>query len=103
MTDRYEVVYPLGVRGQSDREVAASLPDLNGKTIGMLWNYAFRGNEVFPIVEEELKRRYPDVRVVPYEVFGNFHDPAYEAENMAALPGRIREQGCDAVIAGIGC
>ncbi len=103
MKERIEVVSPMGIRALTDREVAPSIPDLNGKVIGLLWNYAFRGNEVFPIIEEELKRRYPEVKVIGYEAFGNFHDPAFEAENMAELPNRIRKLGCNAVIVGNGC
>ena len=103
MSDMYEVVYPLGIRTLTDKEVAPSLPDLNGKTIGMLWNHGFRGNETFPIIEEELKKRYPDVKVIPYEAFGNFHDPTYETKIMGELPDKIRKLGCSAVIVGNGC
>jgi hypothetical protein len=82
----YEVVYPIGKQATQEKDVAASLPDLNGKTICELWNYAFRGDDSFPMIEK----------------FGNIHDPSEEAKMMAELPGKLKKFKCDAVIAGNG-
>ncbi len=103
MGDRFEVVYPLGVTAMRDKDVAPSIPDLNGKVIAFLWNYGFRGNETFPIIEQELKKRYPGIRTEGYEYFGNLHEPTFEAQIMAELPGKLLEKKCDAVIVGNGC
>lgn len=103
MSDKFEVVYPLGVPTMTDRDVAPSIPDLNGKVIGFLWNYGFRGNETFHIIEDELKKRYPDIKIIGYEYFGNLHEPTFEAQIMAELPGKLLATKCDAVIAGNGC
>ena len=103
MAELFRVVSPKGMPASKERSVAPSLPDLNGKVIGELWDYSFRGDETFPIIEECLKKRYPDIRFVNYEVFGNFHDPAKEAAMMAALPAKLKETGVDAVIVGNGC
>jgi hypothetical protein len=102
MEEKYRVVYPLGVQATSEKNVAASLPDLNGKTIAELWNYAFRGDETFPIIEKKIREKYPDVRFVSYEEFGNFHDPSQEGKIMGELPSRLKKFKCDAVIAGNG-
>ena len=102
MEEIYEVVYPIGTQVTQERDVAASLPDLNGKTICELWNHAFRGDDSFPMIEKLLKNKYPGVKFVGYEKFGNIHDPSEEAERMAELPGKLKTFKCDAVIAGNG-
>lgn len=103
MSEMYQVVSPAGVQMTQARNVSPSLPDLNGKVIGELWNWGFRGNETFPIIEDELRKYYPDIKFVDYREFGNFHDPNYEKERMKALPGQLKEYGVDAVIVGNGC
>ncbi len=103
MEQRYSVVHPAGIKAATEKNVAASLPDLNGKTVGLLWNYGFRGDETFPIVEKKLRELYPQINIVGYQDFGNFHDPVIEAQMMAELPDKIKSYGCDAVIVGNGC
>lgn len=97
----YEVVSPLGKITAKTKEVAPSLPDLNGKTICELWNYMFQGDRTFPIIEELLKRRYPGVKFVPYTEFGNLHGPE-ELKLFAELPDKLKKFKCDAVISGNG-
>lgn len=99
----YKVVSPKGVAAARDRSVQPSLPTLNGKVIAELWDYSFRGDETFPVIEEEIKKIYPEARFIHYDYFGNFHDPAKEAEMMAALPKKLKEAGVDAAIVGNGC
>lgn len=103
MEETYKVVYPIGVQAAKEKDVAASLYNLNGKTIGLLWNYAFRGDETFPVIEKQIREDYPDVHFVRYGEFGNFHDPSLEAKIMAELPGKLKKFKCDAVIVGNGC
>lgn len=103
MSDIYEVVYPVGIRAVEDKNVAPSLPDLNGMVIGELWNHGFRGDETFPMIEDIIHKQYPGARFISYKDFGNFHDPTYEAKMMADLPNKIRKLGCNAVIVGNGC
>lgn len=103
MDNLYKVVYPVGIRSVQDKEVAPSAPDLNGKVIGELWNHGFRGDETFPIIEELIKEKYPQVQFVSYKTFGNFHDPTFEAEKMKNLPGDLKKHKVDMVIAGNGC
>lgn len=98
----YEVVYPIGTQVSQVRDVAPSIPDLNGKTICEVSNYAFRGEDSFPILEELMKKKFPGVNFVSYKEFGNIHDPSEEAERMAELPGKLKTFKCDAVIAGNG-
>jgi hypothetical protein len=97
----YEVVWPCGKRAAEEIACAERLKTLDGKTIGELSNQIFRSNEIFPIIERELVKRYAGIRFVTYDVFGTGHGK--EAEVVAKLPGMLRESRCDAVISGVGC
>ena len=75
---------------------------LEGKTVAQLWDYVFRGDEVFPLLEEGLKQRFPGVRFVSWKEFGSTHG-SEEREVLASLPRRFKALGVDAVISGMGC
>ena len=55
MGEEYKVVSPVGIQAVQAKKVAASIPNLNGKVIGELWNYGFRGDETFPVIEELIR------------------------------------------------
>ncbi|MBI2910241.1 MAG: hypothetical protein HYX92_21575 [Chloroflexi bacterium] len=97
----YEVVWPLGASMYNPQATAREVTDLSGKTVCQLWDWVFRGNEIFPAVAEILSKRYPGIKFVHYDVFGNTHSPK-EREIVAHLPEMLRDQGCDAVISGVG-
>lgn len=97
----FEVVWPLGKAAYAARAPNARLADLNGKTIGELWDYLFRGEEIFPIVRALLRARFPGIKFVTYDVFGNVHGPR-QRELLAHAPELLRQHGCDAVISAIG-
>lgn len=97
----YEVVWPLGKSVYETLRLARRAPDLRGKTICELWDWLFKGDEVFPIIRESLLKRYPDIEFVDYTVFGNTHGPK-EREVMAAVPDLLHKHGCDAVISAVG-
>ncbi len=98
----YEVVWPRGKRVVKDIPYAQHLDTLEGKTICELSDRAFHVDELFPMIEKELANRYPGVKFVSYEVFGNIHG-GEEAKVIAALPNKLKQSKCDAVISGIGC
>lgn len=98
----YPVVWPRGRRQQELEDPASRLPDLNGKTIGFVWNFVFRGEEIFPLLQKEIEQRYPGARFVGPEAFGNTHG-SDEREVLEALPDRLKAFGVDAVISGNGC
>jgi len=99
---QYEVLWPRSPRQVGLKPLARRLDTLNGKTIAQLWDYVFRGDEVFALLEEGLKKRFPDVRFVSYKEFGSTHG-SDEREALAALPRKFKELGVDAVISGMGC
>ncbi len=102
MEPTYDVVWPKAALGVQRRKSAARLDSLNGKRIGFLWDYLFRGEEIFPIVERELRRRFEGLEVVSYDAFGNLHGPD-EHTLVDALPDALTRFRIDAVISGNGC
>lgn len=104
MSEMYEVVWPSGKLGIKKGELAPRLPDLSGKTICELSHMSYRGDDIFPALREELKRRYPGIKFVTYETFGNFRRAdkyGYELEKFPGLRELLLENQCDAVIAGV--
>jgi hypothetical protein len=99
--ESFSVLWPLGPTDAQTLLPRSRLADLNGKRIGFVWDYVFRGDEMFPIIEAELQRRYPDAVFVPYERFGNIHGKDGNAF-IDALPERYRSEGVDAVVVGVG-
>lgn len=98
----YEVVWPRSKRIIESTRHAQRLSTLEGKTVCELWDWIFRGNEIFPVLEEELAKRYPGIKFVNYKEFGSTHGRE-ESEVLATLTDKLRQNKCDAVISGIGC
>ena len=96
------VVWPRGRKTVAPKAVASRLRTLDGMTIGELWDDLFRGDEIFPLLRQALRERYPGVKFVGYDVFGSTHG-AREHEVLTRLPERLRENGVDAVISGMAC
>ena len=98
----YEVLWPRTPRQVKRKSLAPRLATLEGKTIAQLWDFLFRGEEVFALLEEGLKQRFPGVRFISWKEFGNTHG-RNEREVLAGLAQRLKELGADAVISGMGC
>lgn len=97
----HQVVWPLGRSVSTFHHLKDRLIDLSGKTVGELWDKLFHGEHVFQEIRAELKKRYPDVRIVDYTNFEDIHGPN-QREVIAGLPKVLEQYGCDAVIVGIG-
>ena len=98
---QFAALWPRSPRQTQLRPLARRLDTLNGKTVAQLWDYMFRGDDMFLILEEMLKKRYPDIRFVHWKEFGSTHSPQ-EHQVLASLPRMFREMGVDAVISGVG-
>jgi hypothetical protein len=98
----YEVVWPRGERTLKTTILSERLDTLTGKTVGQLWDYVFRGDEIFSIIREQLSRKFHGIKFVSYDNFGNTHDRD-EARVLAELPAKLKKYGCDAVISAVGC
>lgn len=98
----YQALWPRSPRQAKVKPLAKRLDTLEGKTIAWLWDYLFRGDEVFSQLEESLKERYPGVKFVHWSEFGNTHG-SEEREIVAALPKTLQANEVDAVVSGMGC
>lgn len=98
----YAVVWPRGRSTERNREYSRRLDTLEGKTIGELWNWSFKGDKIFPMLRRELSRRYSGVEFVTYDVFGSIEVPDGR-KVIETIPDRLRQNKCDAVIVGVGC
>ncbi len=102
MADSYEVVWPRSKQSVELQDLADRPDSLDGRTVGFLWDYLFRGDEIFPVIAEELRIRYPTVKIIDFDQFGSTHGDG-EAELVAALPQRLRDHGVDVVVSGMAC
>ena len=98
----YEAYWPRGPRQQRTRALSPRLKSLAGKTVAQIWDYLFKGDEVFALLEEGLKARYPDIKFVSWREFGSTHGGEEKAA-LAELPRRLQDLGVNAVISGMAC
>jgi hypothetical protein len=107
-----QVAIPLGELATKTVPVAPRLDTLNGKTICELSSNMYNAEISFPILRELLKKRYPDLRVIPFiemneelpestvmTYSGKIADQEEKTEAVVAL---AKKKGCDAVIVGNG-
>ena len=98
----YEALWPRSPRQTKIKSLAKRLDTLEGKTVAQLWDFVFRGDEVFAALEEGLKDRFPNIRWISYKEFGSTHG-SDEREVVASLARRFKELEVDAMISGMGC
>ena len=99
---QYAALWPRSPRQTKVKPLAQRLDTLEGKTIGWIWDYVFRGNEVFEQLEASLSAQYPGMKFIHYSEFGNTHG-SDEHQVLASLPEKLRTLKVDAVISGMGC
>ena len=92
---------PLGATGGASRP----LDDLEGKTIGEVYNNHFKGELMFRTYRRLLEQKYPGIKIIPYDQFpivyvgGDAASQKRVAKEIAAI---AREKGCHAIITGNG-
>jgi hypothetical protein len=97
----YEALWPRTPRQAQLKPLEKRLDTLEGKRIAQLWDFVFRGDEVYALLEEGLKKRYPNVSWVSYKEFGSTHG-GDEREVVGSLARRLKELKVDATISGMG-
>jgi hypothetical protein len=103
--EQLQVVSPAGLQALKTISAAPRLADLNGKTIGEVWNGVFKGDITFPVLRRLLQAKYPSVRIVPYTEFHHLPGsdvPEQQREIERGIVAAAREKGCDALITGNG-
>ena len=108
MSEKYQVVWPSARVHIPDVQLAPRLKeeDLNKAVILEVNHMHYRGNEIFPILREELKRRYPGITIIPWDTLGDFRDVrnfgGYEAEKWPGLEPFIKKHRITAAVGGMG-
>jgi hypothetical protein len=103
--EKFAVVSPLGDEIAPTTAAAPRLGDLNGKTVGEVWNGVFKGDVTFPLIRRLLAEKYPRLKIVPYTAFPHLpgsDDPAQQRERAREIAARAKALGCDALISGNG-
>ena len=103
--DIFEVASPLGLQVVRAGRTAPRLCDLDGKTIGEVWNGVFKGDITFPLIRKALQERYPRMRIIPFTEFPHLKgadNPKAQREHASHIATLAKEKGCDAVISGNG-
>jgi len=97
----YDVVCPLGRNAFNSADTVQRVSDLSGKTVAAIWDYLFRGDEIFEIVSRKLAETYPGMTFVRHQVFGNTHG-SQQRQLLAEIPAKLKEHRVDAVISSVG-
>ena len=103
--EKLEVVSPAGLAAVKATGIAPRLNDLNGKTVGEVWNGVFKGDITFPLIRARLQAKYPALKIVPYAEF--YHQPgsdvpAHQRAIASEISATALAKGCDALISGNG-
>jgi hypothetical protein len=103
--EKLNVVSPAGLEAVQTQSAAPRIADLNGQTVGEIWNGVFKGDATFPVIRRLLKQRFPHINLVPYTEFphvpGNDH-PKEQWERARHAASLAKDKGCVAVISGNG-
>ena len=101
----YKVVSPLGDPTIKMITMVPRLNSLSGKRVCTIWNGAFKSNVTLPVIEELLKKNYPDSKIVSYTEFPKSQTPEAPGtplKESLALQAALKEKGCEAVVSGNG-
>jgi hypothetical protein len=100
--NEFGTVWPGGAPSIEAFSPAPRRPSVAGLRIAFVWDYLFRGDEIFAILESALRDRYPDTTFVSYEKFGNTLG-SNDHQVLGTLPAKLAQHGVDVVISGVGC
>jgi hypothetical protein len=94
----YNVLSPIGETTVKLIEMAPRLDSLQGKTVCMVSNSAFKVNVTMPAIAKTLQAKYPGIKIIPYTEMAT----AYSGADWDAKQGEFKSKGCNAVITGNG-
>lgn len=103
MEPRYDVVWPLALQEGDQKPLNPRPQSLDGRTIGFVWDYIFKGDRMFEHFKRHVGRSARDVTFVDHPAFGNVHGTDDEERaNVGALPKRLAEHDVDLAVVGVG-
>lgn len=97
----FAVVWPLSRQRTVAVGDALPLESLSGKRIAFVWDYMFRGDEMWEIIKAGISAEYPMAEFVEYDNFGNIHRPT-ETGVPSDLLEIIEREGADAAVVAVG-
>jgi len=100
--EEFEVLSPTGPVGVQISPSAPRPDTLDGKKIAFVWDYVFRGDEMFPVIEQSLRQRFDGISFVSHQTFGSIFGGDEEAV-LEELTNKLRTMGIDGAICGVGC
>jgi hypothetical protein len=101
----FAVVSPLGESTVEMGAMAPRLDTLDGKTVCLVWNYAFKADVTLPAIGEALKQLYPNLTIIPHHAMplAPLPDtPGTSGAESEALKAALLANGCDALVVGNG-
>jgi hypothetical protein len=104
-TNLLKVVSPVGETTVEEITMAPRLDNLEGKTICLIWNSAFKSNVTLSVIADLLKNQYPTAKVIPYTEMppsAKAPAPGTTSPEQIALVDSLKKNGCHAVISGNG-
>ncbi|GAB2186229.1 hypothetical protein LAB1_35380 [Roseibium sp. LAB1] len=101
-TSVYATLWPGGETAVPTFSPAKRPKNLDGLTVAFVWDYVFRGDEIFPILQEALTEAFPAMKFVSYDRFGNTFG-GDEHGVLKRLPDNLAANGIDVAISGVGC
>jgi hypothetical protein len=105
MREKMKVISPEGLPLNPTGTVSGALGNLDGKTIGEVYNNHFKGELMFSTYRRLLKEKFPGIKIIPFDQFpivyvgGDAASQKRIAKEIAAL---AKEKGCHAIITGNG-
>ena len=85
----FAVLWPGGISGVEPIDPAPRPDGLSGKTIAFVWDYMFRGEEIFPVVQDAIAAEFDGVKFVGHDAFGSTFG-GDEHEVLRTLPEKTR-------------
>ena len=98
----FSALWPGGITAVAVTPCADRLETLDGKRIAFLWDAMFRGDEIFPLLQQQISAKFPTATFVSYAEFGATFG-GDEHAGLTALPELLSTKNVDAVISGNGC
>ncbi|MBT6276128.1 MAG: hypothetical protein HOI95_18590 [Chromatiales bacterium] len=101
-SESFAALWPGGESAVTPISPAPRLDTLDGKRIAFLWDAMFRGDEIFPMLAEQLSKHCKGATFISHEEFGATFGGDEHAV-LEALPQLLEQKNVDAVIGGNGC
>lgn len=98
---QFDVVWPSSKRRTVAVAPVDAIGGLNGKRIAFIWDYRFRGDEMWAVFKDAMRDRYPTVEFIEHEEFGDVHG-VNEVHVLQEMKAKLKDLHVDGAIVGVG-